>query len=61
MKYQGQEIVLQIPDGNTLDGKLRNDKLKLVLAWIENHKDELMADWELASNGEKLFQIDPLR
>jgi hypothetical protein len=61
VKYQEQEIVLQIPDGNTLDGKLRNDKLKLVLAWIEIHKDELIADWELASNGEKLFQIDPLR
>ena len=61
IKYQEQEIVLQIPDGNILDGKLRNDKLKLVLAWIEIHKDELMADWELASNGEKLFQIDPLK
>jgi hypothetical protein len=61
VKYQEQEVVLQIPDGNVLEGKLRNDKLKLVLAWIEIHKDELMADWELASNGEKLFQIDPLR
>ena len=24
-------------------------KLKLVVAWIELHKEELMADWELAS------------
>jgi len=25
------------------------------------HNDELMADWELAINGEAIFKIDPLR
>ena len=34
---------------------------KLVQAWIEIHKDELFADWELASNGVQPFPIDPLR
>jgi hypothetical protein len=61
VKYQEQEVVLRIPDGDVLEGQLRNDKLRLVLAWIEIHKDELMADWELASKGEKVFQIEPLR
>ena len=61
VKYQDQEVVLQIPDGNILEGKLKNEKLKLVLAWIEIHKEELMADWDLATAGEKVFQIEPLR
>jgi len=61
VKYQEQEVVLQIPEGNILEGELKNEKLRLVLAWIEIHKDELMANWELASNGQKLFQIEPLR
>jgi hypothetical protein len=35
--------------------------MKLVLAWIEIHKDELMADWQLASDGEPVFKIDGLK
>jgi len=31
-----------------------------VQAWIELHRDELMADWELATNGELPYKIDPL-
>ncbi len=51
VKYQGQEVVLAIPSGEVLEGALRANKMKLVQAWIEIHQEELMADWELASNG----------
>jgi hypothetical protein len=61
MKYQGEEAVIAIPDGTVLEGKLRSAKLRLVLAWIEIHQDELMANWELATSGEQIFRIDPLR
>jgi hypothetical protein len=61
VKYQGQEAVLSIPDGEILEGELRRNKMKLVQAWIEIHQDELMADWELASQGEAIFRIDPLK
>jgi len=30
-------------------------------AWIEIHKDELFADWELAVAGEEPFRIAPLQ
>ena len=33
----------------------------IVHAWIEIHKDELFADWELAVSGEEPFRIEPLR
>jgi len=29
--------------------------------WIEIHQDELMADWELASQGQTVFKIEPLK
>lgn len=35
--------------------------MKLVLAWIEIHNEELMADWNLAIRGETIFKIDPLK
>ncbi|MDA3797616.1 MAG: hypothetical protein PF692_00850 [Kiritimatiellae bacterium] len=31
------------------------------MAWMEIHKDELLADWELAANGEQPYKIEPLR
>mgnify|MGYP000412744200 FL=1 len=59
--YQGDAAVIEIPTGFVLQGKLPKAKQKLVDAWIEIHKDELMADWELAINGESVFKIDPLK
>ena len=59
--YQEESAVIEIPNGNLLEGKLKGNKLKLVEAWIEIHKEELMADWELAINGEPVFKIDPLK
>ncbi len=44
-----------------MEGSLRAAKLKLVQAWIEIHCDELMADWQLAVNGQPVFKIEPLR
>jgi hypothetical protein len=36
-------------------------KEKLVKAWIEMHKEDLTADWQLAVSGNKVFAIDPLK
>ncbi|MBC8174156.1 MAG: DUF4160 domain-containing protein [Candidatus Marinimicrobia bacterium] len=61
IKYQEQEAVLSIPDGNLIEGELKPNKMKLVQAWIEIHKEDLMADWDLAIQGEKVFKIEPLK
>ena len=42
-------------------GNLKSNKARLVQAWIEIHRDELMANWELAVNGQEIFKIDPLK
>ena len=60
-KYQEYEAVVSIPEGQILDGELPQSKMKLLQAWIELHKDELVADWELAVSGQHPFKIDPLR
>lgn len=61
VKYQEQEAVIAIPSGEVLEGELKPSRLKLVEAWIEIHQDELMADWDLASQGQSIFTIEPLR
>ncbi len=59
--YQGDTAIIEIPNGDIIEGSLPKTKHKLVDAWIEIHKDELMADWELAISGEPVFKIDPLK
>ena len=61
VKYSGDEVVVSIPDANVLDGKIPAAKMKLLQAWVEIHKEELMADWELAVSGEQPYKIDPLK
>ena len=61
VRYQEQEAVLSISDGEVLEGKLKPNKLRLVQAWIEIHHDDLMADWHLTSQGQTVFVIDPLK
>ena len=34
---------------------------QLVQAWIEIHREDLLADWELAVSGQQVFPIEPLR
>jgi hypothetical protein len=58
--YQGQVGVYSIPNGELLAGSLPLSKQKLVIAWIEIHKEELMADWNLAVNGQNIFKIKGL-
>jgi hypothetical protein len=59
--YQGDSAVIEIPSGKVLEGKLPKPKQKLVDAWVELRQEDLMADWELASIGESVFKIDPLK
>ena len=61
VRYQNDEVIVSIPDGGILEGGIPASKMKLLQAWIELHKDELVADWELAVTGENPYKIEPLR
>ena len=60
-KYQHDEVIVSIPEGEIIEGEIPGSKMKLLQAWIELHKDELVADWELAVSGQQPYKIDPLR
>jgi hypothetical protein len=61
VRYSGEKASVSIADGSILAGGIPVRQLKMVQAWIEIHKDELYADWELAVAGEEPFRIAPLQ
>ena len=60
VEYAEYEASILIQDCIFSRGYLPNKQLKLVLAWCEIHKDELMQNWELAKAGLPLNTINPL-
>ncbi len=59
--YSDKSAVYSIPAGHILEGTMPANKERLILAWIEIHKEDLMANWQLAVNGRKIFKIEPLK
>ncbi len=53
--------VFSIENASLLAGFMPRKQSRLIQAWIELRREELMADWNLALNGARLFQIEPLR
>lgn len=48
-------------DGDLIAGEIPRGQCKLIEAWAEIHKEELLANWELARCQKKLKRIKPLR
>lgn len=42
------------------DGIMPKKQQRLIQAWMEIHKEDLFANWQLCQNGEKPYKIDPL-
>jgi len=59
--YQGDTAIIDINKVELTQGKLPKNKLRIVLAWVELRKEDLLANWELAQNGELPFKIEPLK
>jgi len=59
--YNDFKAVINIINCEIMDGEIPARQSRLVLAWIEIHQEELMADWKLCQNGEKPFSIEPLK
>lgn len=58
--YQGYNAIFNF-DGELLEGEMPKRQIKFIVAWSEMHKDELIANWELAMSEQPLYKIDPLR
>ena len=59
-EYSGEEVVISL-EGEIIRGTIPRGKLKLVLAWMEIHQDDLLANWHLLDSGEQFFRIEPLK
>ena len=59
--YQDYKALIDIGRCEMIEGTLPSKHTRLVLAWAELHKDELLADWDVASQGELPFRIEPLK
>ena len=59
--YQKYNAIFNIKTGEKTEGSFPKDKERLVSAWIVLHRDELLANWDMAQNGELPFNIDPLK
>ena len=59
-EYAGSKALIDIQNSHVIRGALPGRQLKLVLAWCEIHKDELMQNWELSKDAKPLNRINPL-
>jgi len=59
--YQGEVGVYAIDDIELLAGSLPRTQGRLVLAWAEVRRAELLADWNLLQSGRAPARIEPLR
>jgi hypothetical protein len=57
--YGEYEISAEVETG-TIHGRFPPRALKLVLEWMNLHKQELLENWELAKQGQPLKRIAPL-
>ncbi len=59
--YSGYKATVSIDRCEILRGSLPTRQVKLVLAWAEMHREELLANWALVEGGKEPFTIAPLQ
>jgi hypothetical protein len=59
--YGGYTCSVLIRELEVLDGDFPKKQLKMLLGWAALRQDELMENWQLATENQATFEIDPLR
>ena len=59
--YNGNKVMVDIQKGTVIKGAFPFKQLKLILAWCEIHREDLMKNWELGMNEMSFIKIEPLR
>ena len=59
-EYAENKALVDIQSAGVIRGALPARQLKLILAWCELHRDELMQNWGLAKDTQPLNRINPL-
>jgi hypothetical protein len=61
VQYQAYNAVVEIETAELEEGSLPNRQLRFIQAWVEIHREDLMANWKLCSEGNEPFKIEPLK
>ena len=61
VRYQGEHASISIEDATLLAGSLPQRQLRMAQVWVDLHREELLANWEIAKEGGDPFRIDPLK
>ena len=59
-RYGDIEIKVNIENGEVISGEFPRRAQRLVLEWLELHRNELLDDWDLAQDRKPLNKIEPL-
>ena len=59
--YQETSAVYAVDSIDCIGGSLPRTQSRLVEAWAELHRDELLSDWELLQSGHPPVKIAPLQ
>lgn len=59
-QYQKDKVIVEIQNGK-VKGEMSERALRMVLEWLDLHRDELMAAWQQASAGKDPETIEPLK
>jgi hypothetical protein len=60
-RYSGDEALIVIETGEVFAGFLPARALRLVREWLDQHRDEIVANWERASGGQPTERVAPLQ
>lgn len=60
-RYSGDEALIVIETGEVFAGSLPGRALRLVRDWLDEHRGEVMANWDRASAGQSTEPVEPLR
>lgn len=59
--FEEKIALIDIEQGYVIEGNLPDKQLKLVLAWCEIHREELLGEWEIIKHHGAPYKIDPLK
>jgi len=58
-RYQDQEVIVEI-DSGIVTGTMSQRALRLLFEWMDEHREELRANWKRARDRRPLLPIPPL-
>lgn len=61
VEYNECTAVYSIDKIDVLEGKLPPKQNRMVIAWMEIHKEELVALWKVSQQDGEFFKIDSLK